>query len=109
MKYFCTNDERRSSCYHELQIGRWDGTHWRNGSLFIDDDVLAETGLGELLTQCLPHYAYCGPTVITVAEWHNICQTAAPKGGKLPAVIAEANTWLQQNLGTANGYTLLGI
>ncbi|MBQ2887883.1 MAG: hypothetical protein IJE29_03035 [Firmicutes bacterium] len=109
MKYFCTNDERHGSCYHELQIGRWDGTHWRDGSLFIHDDVLTATGLGKLLTQCLPHYAYYGPTVITVAEWQNICQTAARQGGKLPAVIAEADIWLRQNLGTADEFMLLGI
>jgi len=33
-----SNAEREGSCYHEFVKGRWNGTHWSEGSLFVDDD-----------------------------------------------------------------------
>ena len=43
MKYFCTEDKRVGTCYHEFQKGKWDEhTFWKEDSLLLSDDVLVD-------------------------------------------------------------------
>ena len=49
MKFFCTELERKGTCYHEFQKGKWDGkTFWKTDSLLLHDNIMCEVKLHKL-------------------------------------------------------------
>ena len=109
MKYFCSNCERDGSCYHEFQRGKWDGSsHWKADSVLIHDDMMRETGLDLLLTECIPGYNPWGPTEVSLAQWEAVRMRAQQTGGTAAAAADEADEWVRADGATAV-FSILGI
>ena len=110
MKYFCRNQERSGSCYHEWIAGKRDDmTTWQEDSLYIHDDVLFETGLGALLLETIPRFDGCGITAVTAEDWQNARERAAKIGGITAEAFAEAEAWAADALARCGAITMLGI
>lgn len=110
MKYFCTEKERKGTCYHEFQKGRWDGkTFWKEDSLLLDDDIHWQLGLGKLFKELLPHYDAYAETEVSRRQWDAIIQRARESGGELQIAIEEADTWIRKELGAEECFTILGM
>lgn len=110
MKYFCTETERKGTCYHEFQKGKWDGiTFWRNDSLLLHDDICWELKLGKLLGKVIPEYDTYGNTEVTKEVWAEICERAEAIGGEVQAAIREADVWVQENFETEEVFYILGL
>lgn len=110
MKYFCTEEERKGTCYHEFQQGKWDGkTFWKEDSLLMEDDVCWNLGFGKLLKETLPDYDPYANIEVTQVQWDEICQKVAALGGELAEAVGEADTWVHENFLTHEAFTILGL
>lgn len=67
VKYCCTEQQRKGSCYHEFQRGKFKDTFWHEDSLLLHDDILYQLSLGEFFRNIIPSYCDYGETEITRA------------------------------------------
>lgn len=109
-KYFCTEEERQGTCYHEFQKGKWDEhTFWKEDSLLIHDDVHLELKLYGLFKQVLPKYDAYGDVEVNKAQWQQIYAMAEEIGGDIFDAIKEADVWAQECFETEEVFYMLGI
>lgn len=110
MKYFCTEEERKGTCYHEFQKGKWDGrTFWKEDSLLLDDDIYWELGMGKLFKKMLAGYDAYANTEVSREQWEAISQRAHELGGCLQTAVEEVDTWIKEELGEEECFTILGL
>ena len=88
MKYFCTEQERQGTCYHEFFKGKWDNkTFWKEDSLLLDDDnMFYYTQFGKILSE-----------------------QAKTFGDKESELVDEANPWMQEAFKEYGVITILGL
>ncbi len=110
LKYFCTEEKREGTCYHEFQKGKWDEhTFWKEDSLLISDDVLAELKLGRLFRKGIQDYDPYGPVEVNKAQWSVLLELAGESGGEILAALQEADIWAQECFAAEDVFTILGI
>lgn len=110
MKYFCRVSEKKGTCYHEWQKGKWDEkTFWREDSLLIHDDVLYSLKMGNLLAKFIPDYSEYGDFELNVSQWEQIYNEAGMIGGELKEAIDEAAAWVNENFITNEVFAIIGI
>lgn len=110
MNYFCKVSEKKGTCYHEWQKGKWDGkTFWKEDSLLLHDDLLVALKLGELLAEILPDYSSYGVVELNAFQWEKVYYRAGVIGGELKAAMDEAAVWVQENFARNEVFTILGI
>ncbi|CDM69838.1 hypothetical protein CM240_2721 [Clostridium bornimense] len=56
MKYCCTELDRKSTCYHEFQKGKFNDSFWEKDSLLIHDDTFYVLNLADLFYSVVPSY-----------------------------------------------------
>lgn len=110
LKYFCTDENRIGTCYHEFQKGKWDEhTFWKKDSLLLSDDVLVELKLGSLLRKGIREYDPYGPVEVNKEQWLMLLELANQAGGAQMEALQEANEWVQECFATEEVFTILGI
>lgn len=110
LKYFCTEEKREGTCYHEFQKGKWDEhTFWKKDSLFLSDDVLVELKLGSLFRKCIRDYEPYGPTEVNKEQWVVLLELAKEKGGSRLEALQEADVWVRECFAVESAFTILGI
>lgn len=110
MKYFCKVSEKKGTCYHEWQKGKWDEkTFWKEDSLLIHDDVLVSLKMAELLAEIIPDYSPYGYCEMNIFQWNEFYNRAALLGGQLKAALDEAFAWINENFDENEVFTMLGI
>lgn len=111
MKYFILANERRSTCYHEWQKGRFDGvTFWKSNSLLLSDDIICELFLEErLFKNVFDNYESYGETEVSKAQWEAVLKMAAEIGGEIGECIAEADVWVQETFEEYDVFTMIGL
>ncbi|MBQ3161120.1 MAG: hypothetical protein IJC04_03235 [Oscillospiraceae bacterium] len=110
MKYFCKDNERIGTCYHEFQKGKFNGTDfWKANSLCIHDDIHCKIKLGELIQSVVPEYSPTGETTVTREQWEVICCKANEAGGELAEAVAEADIWVRNVFDKYDVFTMIGI
>lgn len=110
LKYFCTEEKREGTCYHEFQKGKWDEhTFWKEDSLLISDDMLAELKLAGLFRNAIPGYDPYGPAEVNKEQWSMLLELAKENGGAFLEVLQEADVWVQECLAEHDVFTILGI
>ena len=111
MKFFCRNDERSGTMYHEFYKGEWKDGYgcWHDGSLLLHDDLLTDSGLGSILRESVIDYCYYGDTLIFPEDWEEVCRRAKKLGGMAAEMIAEAEPWVADAFGEHGCFTILGI
>ena len=111
MKYFVNEMERSASgstCYVELQKGRYCGKRWKKDSMSIHMDIFDETHLHDLFSSVV-NFDYFGLTEITIDEWNTLVDKAHSIGGKIEEIISEIITWVEDNYKKENVFTICGI
>lgn len=110
MKYFCTENERVGTCYHEFYKGRFDGkSFWQADSILIHEDIHYSIGMGEMIVSVIPKYHPCGEVEVTPEDWRQICKVALIRGGGLQEAILEATPWVEKTFEEYEVFTMLGI
>ncbi len=110
MKYFCKDNERVGTCYHEFQKGKFNGTDfWKADSICIHDDIHCRIKLGELIKSVVSEYSPTDETGINREQWQMICQKANQSGNELAEVIAEADIWVQKVYDEYDIFTMIGV
>ena len=110
LQYFCTEENREGTCYHEFQKGKWDGhTFWKEDSLLISDEILFELELGKLFRKSLPGYDPYGPVEVNKEQWLMLLEAANQAGGAQMEAMQEANEWVQECFAAEGVFTILGI
>lgn len=110
MNFFCVETERKGTCYHEFQKGRWDGkTFWKEDSLLLHDDVCQELKLYELFREADSGYSDSGETEIDKEKWQIICNRANIIGGNVKMAINEADLWVKEVFREEERFTILGL
>ena len=110
MKYFCKEEDRNGTDYHEFQKGKWyKQTHFDSHSILIRDDLFREIGLKSLCEKCIPEYDYYSGSVITEATWKKMLKEAKKQGGALEEALLEAEPWAKDNFLTEESFSILGI
>lgn len=110
LQYFCTEENRVGTCYHEFRKGKWDGhTFWKEDSLLLSDDVLVELELGKLFRRNLYGYDPYGPVEVSKEQWLMLLEAANQAGGVQMEALQEANEWVQECFAEAEVFTILGI
>lgn len=83
MKYCCTESERKSTCYHEFQKGKFSGSFWNEDSLLIHDDNLYILHLADLFRSVVPTYNIYGDTEIAKEQWDEIYNRVLASDGEI--------------------------
>ena len=110
MKYFISDSERHSTCYHEWQKGCFDGrTFWKKDSLLLSDDILVQLELDILFNISLGNYDPYGETKVSKNQWEVILNKSAEIGGNVAECILEADVWVQDTFKEHKVFTMLGI
>lgn len=109
MKYFVFNHQRDGSCYHEFYKGKWDSnTHWKDNSIFLNDDVLYKDFVDAIM-EIIPSYDPYNATKITISQWKKIGEIIVNKDLKSQEIYNEADAWLNTVFTTYDCFTILGI
>ena len=111
MKYFVTDNERESTCYHEFYKGKWDGsTFWREDSLCLHDAVMIENkGFEDAIMEVIPTYDPFGETEVSIEAWEKIGQIIREKDERSQELYQEANVWVTDVFKEYDCFTILGI
>lgn len=110
MKYFCKVSEKKGTCYHEWQKGKWDEkTFWKEDSLLIHDDVLFSLEMAGLLGEIIPDYSPYGYCEMNIFQWEQLFNKASLIGGQLKEAVDEASVWVNENFAQNEVFTILGI
>lgn len=112
MKYFVRNKERRGTCYHEFQKGKWDGeTFWKEDSLYLHDDFFSDLRLySKIFRYVIPNYNSYGPNdEVTREMWDKMMSMAHQIGGKIEEVFKELRPWVEENFTEYRCFSILGI
>lgn len=110
MKYFCVESERKGTCYHEFQKGRFETMEfWKEDSLLIHDTVYGEIGLRVLIESVIKDYDYCSNTEVTKEQWNRIYDSAIARGGELKEALLEANAWVEDTFEEYEVFTIIGL
>ena len=108
MKYFCTEDKRVGTCYHEFQKGKWDEhTFWKEDSLLLSDDVLVDLELGKLFRKSLQGYDPYGPVEVNKEQWLMLLEAANQATDAQAEALQEADAWVQECFVTEEVFTIL--
>ncbi len=110
MKYFCKEEDRNGTDYHEFQKGRWyKQTFFDSHSIIIKDDVLKQIGLKALFEKCIPDYDYNSASEVTEKTWNKMLKEAKKQGGEVEEALLEAEPWVKDNFLTEESFSILGI
>ncbi len=111
MQYFCLENEREGTCYHEFHRGKWDEIDfWNPNSLLLHDDILEETKLYKAFGAALPTYDYFGETKVTSKDWCLIREyTKAHLGENAQEALNEIEHWVNDVFAKEGLFTILGI
>ena len=111
MKYFCTEQERQGTCYHEFFKGKWDNkTFWKEDSLLLDDDnMFYYTQFGKILSEVIPEYDPYNEIEMLPIHWEQIIEQAKTFGDKESELVDEANPWMQEAFKEYGVITILGL
>ena len=110
LKYFCTEDKRQGTCYHEFQKGKWDQqSFWKEDSLLLSDDMFFELGLKSLFKKAIQGYDPYGPVEVSKEQWAMLLTAADGAGGAKQEALQEADAWVQECFATEEVFTILGI
>ncbi len=110
MKYFCKEEDRNGTDYHEFQKGKWyKQTFFDSHSILIRDDVFTDIGLKALCEKFIPEYDYYSGSVVTEAVWKKMLKEAKKQGGALEEALMEAEAWAKDNFLTEESFSILGI
>ncbi len=110
MKFFCYDNERIGTCYHEFYRGKFDGvSFWAEDSISIADEVHYQLGLEDLFMSVIPKYDVFGETEVTEKQWTEILVQAEKIGGDTYKAIIEADKWVCETFRTHSVFTMLGI
>ncbi len=110
LQYFCRESERKGTCYHEFQKGEWDEhTFWKEDSLLLEDDKLAELKLSRIFKQAMAEYDSYGPVRVDKAQWSEVLRLAKEAGGAQWEAVCEADVWVQECFLTEAVFYILGI
>ncbi len=110
LQYFCRESERKGTCYHEFQKGKWDEhTFWKTDSLLLSDEVLVELKLSRLFKKAIEEYDAYGPVRVTKEQWAAVSKLSETAGGKQWEAIREADVWVQNCFETEEVFYILGI
>lgn len=112
MKYFLHNSERKGTCYHEFQKGKWDGeTFWSEDGLYLHDDVFGDLDLyNSVIRYVIPDYNYYGPNdEVTREKWNKMFLLAKEVGGETAELFEELKPWVEENFSKYDCFSILGI
>lgn len=110
MKYFCTENERVGTCYHEFQKGKFTQLNfWREDSLLISDENFCDMEFEELIMSVIKEYDYFGETEVNQVQWNMIFDNAIRKGGQLKDAVLEAKPWIDEAFREYEVFTILGM
>lgn len=111
MRYFCRNDERSGTEYHEFYKGEWkDGDgFWHDGSLLLHDGLMRESGLRKVFAHCITAYEPYAEVIVMPDEWADVISCAKEKGGMAAEIVDEAEPWIHEVFEEYGCFTILGI
>ncbi|AGF57241.1 plasmid rolling circle replication initiator protein Rep [Clostridium saccharoperbutylacetonicum] len=109
MKYCCTESDRKGTCYHEFQKGKFKGSFWKEDSLLMHDDNLYNLHLEDLFLSVVSSYDACGETEIDQEQWKEIYRRGLEIDGEIKIAIDEINSWAKIVFETNNIFTILGL
>jgi len=116
VKYCYTESDRKGTCYHEFQKGKFNGSFWKEDSLLIHedsllihDDNLYILHLADIFHSVVPSYSEYGETEIIKEQWNEIYNRASEIDGEIKIAIDEINCWAKIVFKTEDIFTILGI
>lgn len=109
MKYCCTESDRKGTCYHEFQKGKFNGSFWKEDSILIHDDDLYMLHMADVFHSVVPSYNVYGETEIVKEQWNEIYRRALEIDGEIKIAINELNFWAKMVFETEEMFTILGI
>lgn len=109
MKYFCTSDERKGTCYIEFQKGEFNENFWLDDSLLIDDDSWYDSGLEDFFFAELPELEDFGTVSVTNEQWKVICDRAEEYEESVSEAVGELKDWAEETFREHDVFTILGL
>lgn len=94
----------------EFMQGQLNDSHWLDSSIYLTEEVLAETELGEVLVNSLMNFNYYGPTEVKKVEWENIKQIIlSSKSLTTKQLVIEIDEWANECFKNHSCFTICGI
>lgn len=108
-KFFLTGI--KGGCYIEFAKGKWDGrTHWRDDTLFLDDDLFNALGLyRDVFSKVFEAFNCWGPNRVTRDDWERLQVLAEECGGAVKDMFAELTPWVEDNFSEFEEFWILGV
>lgn len=112
MKYFVYEEERKASgstCYFELQKGKYRKKCWLKDSICIHADLFDEILLFRLFADSIGTFDYYGSiNVIKNAQWDKIVENSK-KNEQWRVVVKELTPWVEECFSKNECFTICGI
>lgn len=110
MKYFCTEDMRVGSSYHEFQKGKSEKIQcWKKDSILLSDLVYFELGIEDLFYESFENYDYYGVTYVDKSQWDALVLAALDVGGDVYEAVCEADLWAKKVFESEDYITIYGM
>lgn len=109
MKYFCTSEERKGTCYYEFQKGGFNENFWLEDSLLIHDDDWYDSGLEDFFSAEVPDLDMYGTTSVTKEQWERILAAADTYEETVTEAVNELAEWVNETFKEYDVFTILGL
>ncbi len=107
--YFKLIHEIEGTFYHEFKLGKYEGKHWNDKSLYIDDGKIQSIGLFKIFEDNINNYNYFGPTKINYKQWEKVLDSCKNYSDDVQNSIYEIKEWVEYSLAKYKCFTMLGI
>ncbi|MDD6825788.1 MAG: hypothetical protein PUE12_06700 [Oscillospiraceae bacterium] len=109
MKYFCTPDERKGTCYYEFQRGGFNEEFWLDDSILIHDDVWYDSGLEDFFCEVIPDIDLYGTVEVNEEMWSRILEKSGDYEESVKEALIELDEWVRDNFNEHEVFTIAGL
>lgn len=107
--HILTKNELTEHDVFEFMKGNFTGTHWREDSLYVPEDLFQQMELGKIFLISLNHFSYFGVTTVLPNEWDNVKRVTKQDFPLSLEIITEIDHWVQICFETEKCFSICGI
>ncbi|AZK47552.1 hypothetical protein [Paenibacillus lentus] len=109
MKILNKQELTRSDVFEFMQ-GQLANIHWKNDSIYLTEETLAETKLVDFLYLTFKDFNYYGPTEVTEEDWNQLKRNINTSNSEITKqIVNEIDEWTKECFKIHTCFTICGI
>lgn len=94
----------------EFMQGQLNDSHWQDDSIYLTEEILAETKLVDFLELTLKNFNYFGPTEVTEEDWNKLKRNINASSSEITKqLVYEIDEWTKECFKVHTCFTICGI